>query len=487
MPLGITMFREEKGGDLAAVRASESARSAKPELVDSVIAADSEWRKAEFEVNQLNKALNKLSKDIGAKKKAKENADDLMAEVAKTKTELVKKEESLKTLKAQVNQRLRLVGNIVHESVPVSRDEKDNVISKTWGTCTREHAKYHHHELLHMIDGYAAERGVTVAGHRGYFLKGVGVLLNQALIQYGLTFLTKRQYTPLQPPYFMRKEVMAETAQLDEFDEALYHVSGTGEDLYLIATSEQPISAYHRDEVLEKSALPIRYGGISTCFRKEAGSHGRDTWGIFRIHQFEKLEQFCITSPEESWAMHEEMIATCEEFYQALGLPYQIVKIVSGALNSAAAKKYDLEAWFPTLGVFRELVSASNCTDYQARAMETRLGQKKAGAAAGEREYVHMLNATLCATERTICCILENYQTPEGVVVPEVLRPFMGGIEIMKFTQKPPKASALADELRKGVNAAAVEKPAAAIAAGAGTAGAAAAAAEPAKETKTEQ
>jgi len=236
----------------------------------------------------------------------------------------------------------------------------------------------------------------------------VGVLLNQALIQYGLTFLCKREYTPLQPPYFMRKEIMAETAQLEEFDEALYHVSGTGEDLYLIATSEQPISAFHRDDTLEKAQLPIRYGGISTCFRKEAGSHGRDTWGIFRIHQFEKIEQFCITAPEDSWAMHEEMTKTCEDFYQSLGLPYQIVKIVSGALNNAAAKKYDVEAWFPTLGVFRELVSASNCTDYQSRAMETRFGQRKGQQ---EKVYVHMLNATLCATERTICCILENYQS----------------------------------------------------------------------------
>jgi len=269
----------------------------------------------------------------------------------------------------------------------------------------------------------AAERGQSTAGSDADLIflclslllflvvcasPGVGVLLNQALIQYGLTFLCKREYTPLQPPYFMRKEIMAETAQLEEFDEALYHVSGTGEDLYLIATSEQPISAFHRDDTLEKAQLPIRYGGISTCFRKEAGSHGRDTWGIFRIHQFEKIEQFCITAPEDSWAMHEEMTKTCEDFYQSLGLPYQIVKIVSGALNNAAAKKYDVEAWFPTLGVFRELVSASNCTDYQSRAMETRFGQRKGQQ---EKVYVHMLNATLCATERTICCILENYQS----------------------------------------------------------------------------
>jgi len=447
MPISIQMFREDKGGDLAALRASEAARFSNPEKVDKIIAADAEWRKAEFEVNQTNKALNALSKDIGKKKKAKENCDELMQQVAKTKEELKAKEEKLKSLEKTVQTLLRTVGNIVHSSVPISKDEVDNKVWKTWGECKRDHAKYHHHELLHMIDGYASEKGVTVAGHRGYFLKGVGVLLNQALIQYGLSFLLKKQYTPLQPPYFMRKEIMAETAQLEEFDEALYHVSGTGgEDFYLIATSEQPISAYHRDDWLERTQLPIRYAGSSTCFRKEAGSHGKDTWGIFRIHQFEKIEQFAITAPDESWEMHEEMIKTAEEFYQSLGLPYQIVTIVSGALNNAAAKKYDLEAWFPTLGVFRELVSASNCTDYQSRAMETRFGQKKGGAT--EKSYVHMLNSTLCATERTICCILENYQTSEGVVVPEVLRPFMGGIEIMKFTQKPPKASDLAEKLR---------------------------------------
>lgn len=263
--------------------------------------------------------------------------------------------------------------------------------------------------------------------------------LNQALIWYGLQFLQKRGYIPLQPPYFMRKDVMAETAQLEQFDEELYKVgSGEGtEDMYLIATSEQPISAYHRGDWLSPEELPLQYAGLSTCFRKEAGSHGRDAWGIFRIHQFEKVEQFVVCSPEKSWEHHEQMIAHCEEFYQSLGLPYQIVSIVSGALNNAAAKKYDLEAHFPTLGVYRELVSASNCTDYQSRAMETRFGQKKMGQK--EKLYVHMLNATLVATERTICCILENYQTESGVVVPPVLRPFMNGLEIMKFVKEKPK------------------------------------------------
>ena len=357
-------------------------------------------RPAEFAVNQVNKRLNELSKAIGAKKKAKEPADELMAEVATVKKDLEVAELAQKTLDAQRTLALRKVGNIVHSSVPVAKDEAANVIHKTWGECKRDAAQYHHHELLWMIGGCAPDKGAVVAGHRGYFLIGVACLLNQALIQYGLSFLLKRKYTPMQPPYFMRKEIMAETAQLEEFDESLYKVTGTSEDLYLIATSEQPISAFHRDDTLNKEQLPIRYGGISTCFRKEAGSHGRDTWGIFRIHQFEKIEQFCITAPEESWAMHEEMIATCENFYQSLGLSYQIVTIVSGALNNAAAKKYDLEAWFPTLGVFRELVSASNCTDY--RRTHTAHTRGTATQSSPTRRCLLLAYAHCCSF---VCCV----------------------------------------------------------------------------------
>jgi len=266
----------------------------------------------------------------------------------------------------------------------------------------------------------------------------VGVLLNQALISYGISFLMENKYVPIQPPFFMNKAIMAETAQLEEFDEALYKVTGVKdeEDKYLIATSEQPISAFHRQEWLKPEDLPLRYAGISSCFRKEAGAYGKDSWGIFRIHQFEKIEQFCITSPEKSWEMHEEMINLSQKFYQSLGFAYRVVNIVSGELNNAAAKKYDLEAWFPTLGVFRELVSASNCTDYQARAMETRFGYKTAGQK--EKKYVHMLNATLCATERTICCLLENFQTETGIKVPEPLVKYVGK-DFLPFVKPPPE------------------------------------------------
>merc|ERR550539_2179880 len=237
---------------------------------------------------------------------------------------------------------------------------------------------------------------------------------------------------------------MSLTAQLEEFDEALYKVTGGDgqeeKDKYLIATSEQPISAMHMGEWLTPQDLPINYAGVSTCFRKEAGSHGKDAWGIFRVHQFEKIEQFVYCDPEKSWEEHETMTKIAQDFYESLGFHYRVVNIVSGELNNAAAKKFDLEAWFPTLGLYRELVSASNCTDYQARAMETRYGQSSA-VGPGEmkkKEYVHMLNATLCATSRTICCILENYQEEDGIRVPDVLQPYMGGQKTIPFTRDPP-------------------------------------------------
>lgn len=303
------------------------------------------------------------------------------------KLDQVDAEKKVVDFKADLDKKISVVGNLVHESVPVGMDEEkcNKEISK-WGECRKSEAGlFHHHQLMEMIDGYEFKQGSKVAGHRAYYLKGAGVLLNQALINYGLNFLMTKKYTPLQPPFFMKQEVMAATAQLEEFDEALYKVQGAESgDMYLIATSEQPISAIHKDEWIEEKDLPINYAGISTCFRKEAGSHGRDAWGLFRVHQFEKVEQFVVTSPDKSWETLETMLKISEEFYQNLGLPYRSIAICSGALNNAAAKKYDLEAWFPTIGVFRELVSCSNCTDYQSRAMETRFGNKKVGCYDGK-------------------------------------------------------------------------------------------------------
>lgn len=256
-----------------------------------------------------------------------------------------------------------------------------------------------------------------------------------------MTLLAQEGYTPMYVPFFMTKEIMSEVAQLEQFDEELYKVSGDGEDKYLIATSEQPMAALHRNEWLERQ-LPMKYAGISTCFRKEAGSHGRDTLGIFRVHQFEKVEQFTYCSPKEdhSWQEFDNMIAMSEKFYQSLGIAYEVVNIVSGELNNAAAMKYDLEGWFPGGKAYRELVSCSNCTDYQARRLNIRYGTAKAkdaGAKQEDKEFVHMLNSTMCALTRAICIVLETYQTPEGVKIPEVLVPYMGGLDFMKFVKAP--------------------------------------------------
>lgn len=342
-------------------------------------------------------------------------------------------EVELAGLEQQRGDKLNLIGNIVDDSVPVSADEKDNLVVRVEGLVT-EQKRYSHVDLIHMIDGVDLERGAAVAGSRGYYLKGPAVCLEMALLQHGMQMAVSRGYTPLYTPFFMRKEVMAEVAQLQQFDLELYKVTGKAsenpedsgtDERYLIATSEQPIAALHRDEWIAPERLPLKYIGVSSCFRQEVGSHGRDTRGIFRVHQFEKLEQFVVCSPYDntSWAMMDEMIGNAEDFCKSLGIGYRIVSIVSKELNNAAAKKLDLEAWFPGSRAFRELVSCSNCTDYQARSLRARYGEcKKLDRPA---EYVHMLNSTLCAISRNICVILESYQTDSGVVVPDVLRPHM--------------------------------------------------------------
>uniref|UniRef100_A0A8C7Y511 Serine--tRNA ligase, cytoplasmic n=1 Tax=Oryzias sinensis TaxID=183150 RepID=A0A8C7Y511_9TELE len=517
MVLDLDLFRTDKGGDPELVRETQRKRFKDVTLVDKLVAVDTEWRKCRFTADNLNKAKNLCSKSIGEKMKRKEpvgddesvpeeaqNLESLTAETlsvrpqnlltldlitdsvfnylrffyfvifllqALTVTQIKKvrllvdeavekSDKDRLRLEAERFEYLREIGNLLHPSVPISNDEDaDNKVERTWGDCSAQ-KKYSHVDLVVMIDGYDGERGAVVAGSRGYFLKGPLVFLEQALINYALRILHSKKYTMLYTPFFMRKEVMQEVAQLSQFDEELYKVIGKGsersddsslDEKYLIATSEQPIAAFLREEWLKPEDLPIRYAGFSTCFRQEVGSHGRDTRGIFRVHQFEKIEQFVYASPHDgkSWEMFDEMIGTAEEFYQTLGIPYRIVNIVSGALNHAASKKLDLEAWFPGSGAFRELVSCSNCTDYQARRLRIRYGQTK--KMMDKTEFVHMLNATMCATTRVMCAILENYQTEEGIVVPEKLRDFMppGLTEIIKFVKPAPIDQETAKKTKK--------------------------------------
>ncbi|RKP01781.1 hypothetical protein CXG81DRAFT_11574 [Caulochytrium protostelioides] len=470
MGIDINHLRPERGGNPELVKASQRARAGEAgvALVDEVMALDEAWRKLQFQAAACNTRINAINKEIGALMKAKK-ADEtapLKAQKVEAEADKVKAIAIAAKAEADLNSKLNRIGNIVDPTVPVSLTEDDNALVHGWWPAERsEEAERQrkkelggpdgrtapglrsHHEVLEMIEGYDAVRGVNVAGHRAYFLTGPGVDFNLALIRYGLDFLANRQYKKIWTPFMMKREIMAKTAQLEEFDEALYKVSGEAadpsnpdaDDKYLIATAEQPLSALHMNEWFTEPAkeLPIRYAGQSTCFRKEAGSHGRDTWGIFRVHQFEKVEQFVLCKPEDSPVMHEEMLQTARDFYESLGLPYRVINIVSGALNNAAAKKYDLEAWFPFQCDYKELVSCSNCTDYQSRPLEIRLGTKKQND--NVKNYVHCLNCTLVATERTLCCLLENYQTEDGVTVPPVLRPYMNNVEFIPYTKPPPK------------------------------------------------
>lgn len=481
MPIDINWLRTDKGGDPEKWREYQARRFKDPALLDQVMEIDQvcglpyptlrlpyptltlpyptlpshptpcppthpqTWRNLMTQMNDEKKVIGKLGREVATAKKAKDEATagPLIAKMAELKASLPDLMGKIAEAEAKRDALVNLLGNEVAPDVVISKNEDLNVTVRTWG----DHGAHvgdlgdaepkFHHQLLDMIGGFESDRGVRVAGHRGYFLTGPGLQLNIALINYALDFLRRVDYTVVQPPYFMMQSAMARVAQLADFDEQLYKVtssSESAEDMYLIATSEQPMCVFHAGERLADADLPKRYGAWSSCFRKEAGSHGRDTWGIFRVHQFDKIEQFVYCKPEESWAFHEEMIARAEAFYQSLGLSYRVINLVSGELNDAAAKKYDLEAWFPGYKEYKELVSCSNCTDFQARAMDVRYGYGK--DAAGEKQYVHMLNSTLCATTRTICAILENYQTADGVVVPEVLRPYCGGVDFFPFVRE---------------------------------------------------
>ena len=421
--LDIKIFRENP----ELILDSEKKRFRSTENVEKVIEYDTLWREGEKKLNSLRSEKNKLSKSF---KKAKEegNLDDVIKrskEVASEIKDLTAKNADY--LKLREDYRYK-VGNIIDEDVPISDTEDDNVVVKTYGEIPDYDFKpLNHVDLIEKIDGADLETAADIAGARFYYLKRDILHLNLALIQFALSELESEGYIPMQTPFFVKGEVAAETSELGEFEETLYKVEN--EDMYLIATAEQTLAALHRDEIISPDELPLRYCALSTCFRKEAGSHGKDTLGIFRVHQFEKIEQFIFSTPEDSKNQHEKLMEVTERIYQKLNLPYQVISIVSSALNDNAAIKYDLEAWFPGSATYRELVSCTNCKDYQARKTKTRFGR----AGSGDAQTLHTLNSTAIATERTMCCILENYQQADGSVkVPEVLVPYMNGKTVIE-------------------------------------------------------
>ncbi|KAL7670532.1 hypothetical protein ACOME3_005467 [Neoechinorhynchus agilis] len=466
MVLDLDILRKDKGGDPDLVRQSEINRYKGTALVDKVLEKDDQWRKERFRLDNWHKKKNMCGRAFRERMKNKAeikgqeplSVDDILSlsfeqmslcsrddiraisvkvddEIAKSKQRVseLEAERDVSELEAERDAAFNEIGNLLHPQVPISNDEQNNRIERTFKPEPRRNQPTEllsHIDLCVLIDGVDYERGQKVMGSRGYFLKGPLVFLEQALVQYASRILLDDGYQCLSTPIMIKRSIMQEVAQLSQFDEELYKVTAGSTDenddhtKYLIATSEQPIAAFHRDEWLSPQTLPVKYCGISPCFRLEAGSHGKDTRGIFRVHQFQKVEQFVITSPSDSWPMFHRMIEHSEKFAQALGLPYRIVNIVSGELNNAAAMKYDLEAEFPGSGTFRELVSCSNCTDYQSRRLKVRFGQTKKSTVSGGPipavEYVHMLNATMCATTRTMCAILENHQTEEGIVIVEI-------------------------------------------------------------------
>ena len=413
--LDIKVFREtpEK------VIESEQKRFRETDNVEKVIEYDNLWREGLKRLNDLRSEKNKLSKSFKQAKKDG-NIQDVIAQ-----SKLEPKIEEYEKIRDEYRYK---VGNIIDEKVPISDTEDDNQIIKTYGEKPDfEFDALNHVDLIEKIDGADLQTASEIAGSRFYYLKEDILALNLALIQFAISELKENGYTPMQTPFFIKSEVAAETSELSEFEETLYKVEN--EDLYLIATAEQTLAALHRNEIIDDEQLPLRYAALSTCFRKEAGSHGKDTLGIFRVHQFEKIEQFIYTTPDQSSDEHQRLLSVTEGIYQKLNLPYQIVAIVSSALNDNAAIKYDLEAWFPGSETYRELVSCTNCTDYQARKINTRYG--KAGS--GDAQILHTLNSTAIATERTICCILENYQQEDGSVrIPDVLVPYMNGKTIIE-------------------------------------------------------
>jgi seryl-tRNA synthetase len=417
--IDIKLFRDNP----EIIRESEKKRFKDPSQVDKVVELDKKWRKLLQDVNDLRKERNKISREIGQKKRKGEDISADSKKVSKIKSKISKIEEKASKILEERDQIRYVIGNILLPGVPIAENEEGDVTLRAWGEKPSfAFTPKSHTDLVELLDVAEINKAAEVSGSRTFYLKNQLVFLNLALIQYAMNFLVNKGFVPYWTPPFLRKKVMEGASELSDFEEQLYH--DAKEDVFFIATSEQTLAALHMDELIDIDTLPRKYCGLSQCYRREAGSHGKDTKGIFRVHHFMKVEQFVFAQPESSEEIHEEMIQNAEALFKGLKLPYRIVNIASGELNANAAKKYDLEAWFPAQKAYRELVSCSNVTDYQARKLNVTTG--KAG---GEKTFAHTLNSTAIATERTICAILENYQQEDGTIaIPEVLQPYMNGI-----------------------------------------------------------
>ncbi len=396
------------------------------EMLDKLIEQDKEWRQALTRLNDLRHERRQVTIEIAALKKKGKPADKEIAKGKALDEEITALEKQVNECEEKTNYYLMRLPNLLHESVPVGKDENDNVPIRFWGEPPKfTFTPKDHIDLALKLDIMDIERAGKIAGARFFYLKREGVLLDMALMQFALEEMMKKGYVPIEPPFLMRRKPYEGVIALSDFEDVLYKIEK--EDLYMIATSEHPMAAMFMDEVLKADELPLRFVGVSTNFRKEAGAHGKDTRGMFRTHQFNKIEQFIFCKPEDSWKLHEELIENAENLVQKLGLPYRVVNVCTGDIGTVAAKKYDIEAWMPAQNAYREIISCSNCTDYQARRLNVKFREKEGEPPKG---FVHTLNSTAIATGRTIVAILENYQQEDGsVIIPEVLRKYMHNIK----------------------------------------------------------
>lgn len=394
--------------------------------LEGLIAADQKRREDIQKTDELRKRKNDVGQKISEQKKARKDATELLTEMKRVSEKLAELEQLQIENEKKYRRLAFTIPNVIHESVPIGVDESANKLVRGWGKIPNFGFKPKNHidiaENLGLID---LERAAKVAGARFYYLKDDLVRLNQALIHYAIDYLVEKNYSLVQPPYMIKKEAMEGAVIAEDFEEVIYKIED--EDLYMIGTSEHAIAGMHLDEIMTGQQIPKRYAGVSPCFRKEAGAHGRDQKGIFRVHQFEKIEQFVFTRPEDSWKEHEKMLSIAEEFYQKLEIPYRVMLLSSGDMGKISAKTYDIEAWMAGQNAYREIVSCSNCLDYQARRLKIRYREKTNEPT----HYLHTLNSTLVATSRVLVAIMENNQTEDGHIrIPKVLQKYIGKDQI---------------------------------------------------------
>lgn len=395
-------------------------------MLHELITLDKKWRTDLTSLNDLRHQRKKVTMEIATLKKAGKAATSQVDKAKIIDREITSLEKTVADEEISERDYLLKLPNMLHDSVPVGQGEDDNAQIKTWGTTpTFNFPVKNHIDLALNLDLIDIERAGKIAGSRFFYLKHELVLLDMALMSFAMEELFNKGYTPVEPPYLMRKEAYEGVTALGDFEDVLYKIEN--EDLYLIATSEHPMAAMLQNEVLLEQEMPLKLAGVSACFRKEAGAHGKDTRGIFRTHQFNKIEQFIFCTPEQSWQLHEELLQNAEHLIQKIGLPYRVVNVCTGDIGTVAAKKYDIEAWMPAQNAHREIVSCSNCTDYQARRLNIRYREKEGAPTKG---FVHTLNSTAIATGRTIVAILENFQQEDGsITIPEPLRKHMDNLD----------------------------------------------------------